>query len=163
MSNLKLQQLIELKEKYISMMKNDGKEIITQWLIQLSEFVPDIEAFTWTQYTPSFNDGDPCTFYRNSIYYFTFGMRDEWRSYESEAYKADLTLEELMDEDDGDYLSAYSTDSPFYGRKDIIDALSGNDELFEYVFGDGSRVIATPIREDNKVVGFEYAVSEYYY
>lgn len=159
MTNTKLEQLVELKEKYIAMMKNDGKEIITQWLLQLAEFIPDLEAFHWTQYTPYFNDGDACTFSVNDIYYFTYGMRNEWTTQESEAYKVALPVDELIHEDDGEYLSSYS--GVFEGKSELVNLLSDNDELFEHVFDDHSRIIATAVREDGKIVGFDYDVSEY--
>ena len=162
----KLEQLVELKEKYVAMMKNDGKEIITQWLLQLAEFIPDLEAFHWTQYTPYFNDGDACAFSVNSIYYFTYGMRNEWAAQESEAHKAALPVNELIYEDDGEYISSYS--EMFKGKSelvnllsDLVNLLSDNDELFEHAFDDHSRIIATAVREDGKIVGFDYDVSEY--
>lgn len=159
----KLEQLVKLKNQYIEMMKNDGKAIITEWLVQLAEYVPDLEFFTWTQDTPSLNDGDPCVFSTNGLYYFTHAMRDEYKQDDEDSYMAELSPAELANETDGMCATSYSKSNAFYDKKDFVKALDNNDELFEHVFGDNSRIVALPIRKDNKIVGFEYEVSDYGY
>lgn len=37
-------------------------------LAPVFETYPDVKNVTWTQYTPSFNDGDPCTFRSGHTY-----------------------------------------------------------------------------------------------
>jgi hypothetical protein len=46
-------------------MKDTLKEALAEGLAAFFAEHPDEKAVAWTQYTPSFNDGDPCTFQLN--------------------------------------------------------------------------------------------------
>lgn len=50
----------ELAEQVRKVFAAGAKEMFKQY--------PDLEYFAWTQYTPYFNDGDPCTFRTNTDY-----------------------------------------------------------------------------------------------
>lgn len=45
--------------------KDKSKEVFAQFFIDNPEF----RTIEWRQYTPSFNDGDPCEFTRGEVYY----------------------------------------------------------------------------------------------
>lgn len=45
---------------------NDG--IINELIKPLFDNLPDIKMVAWTQYTPYFNDGDPCEFHVGEVY-----------------------------------------------------------------------------------------------
>jgi hypothetical protein len=43
-------------------MTEDARVIFTNATKKIFEHYPDLESFGWRQYTPYFNDGDPCYF-----------------------------------------------------------------------------------------------------
>lgn len=59
-------RMAELKKRN----KNIGKEVFKDSCKSLFEQNPEIKSFEWRQYTPGWNDGDPCTFrgYSNDPY-----------------------------------------------------------------------------------------------
>lgn len=59
----------ELKEKIAALEKEAMEEyriLFVESSRELFEKYPYLERFSWTQYTPYFNDGDECTFGVNS-------------------------------------------------------------------------------------------------
>jgi hypothetical protein len=59
----------ELGEKLQGLTKEAFKELF--------EACPDIEAVRWRQYTPYFNDGDPCVFRLGDVFMKFVGDTDE--------------------------------------------------------------------------------------
>jgi hypothetical protein len=57
-----LKDILALKEKYKAKMREEGEGIVTGLLEDFLAETPEVEAVVWTQYTPHFNDGEPCTF-----------------------------------------------------------------------------------------------------
>lgn len=95
---------------------------------------PAITAIKWTQYTPYFNDGEPCEFSTNEPYACTkTGV--EWPKSDDDAEP----------EDDGElFQDAYDlSDGPTEeALRSIGRAFS--DEVFLAAFGDHAQIIATP-------------------
>ena len=62
-----IQKEIEKLEKQAS---KESQKLITKGFKEIFKKYPDLQSFSWTQYTPYFNDGDECTFSANteSIY-----------------------------------------------------------------------------------------------
>lgn len=61
---------------------NDCRPLIEQSVQQLFDAAPEIESVAWAQYTPHFNDGEPCTFSRHDVYFTLFDDNpDEEGSY----------------------------------------------------------------------------------
>jgi len=58
----KLDAINKLKEEYQQKMRNEGEDVVKSMLKEFFENNPLIEGVRWHQYTPGFNDGDPCTF-----------------------------------------------------------------------------------------------------
>ena len=60
---------IQEKEKQMKAIKADAlkqyKLLFQEASVQLFESQPDLQSFSWTQYTPYWNDGDVCTFGAN--------------------------------------------------------------------------------------------------
>lgn len=84
----------ELEEE----MKAAGEEALKDYFKEIFEQNPDLLAVRWHQYTPYFNDGDPCEFGVGEPYFRIAGFEDEndW---------------EYSDEDDDGeygYVSSYS-------------------------------------------------------
>lgn len=51
----------ELKANFAEALKAEAEVLFAKW--------PKLENFSWTQYTPYFNDGEPCEFSINSDYH----------------------------------------------------------------------------------------------
>lgn len=95
----------------------------------LQEFLaanPEIRAIQWRQYTPYFNDGEPCEFSVNDVEY-QFANKE----YEDE------------ENEDWEYVSWKPESAIEQAVKDIQDTLQLNEDILEAVFGDGVRVIVT--------------------
>lgn len=54
------------KKEMQNKLKEFGQETFKPFFLNLFEAHPEAQAVRWTQYTPSFNDGDPCVFQVNS-------------------------------------------------------------------------------------------------
>lgn len=101
---------------------------------------PSLQGFSWTQYTPYFNDGDPCLFSCHSdCPSVWFGEYDEGAAYE------------------GDYETGnpdFTPEQDAAGRA-VVDALCAiDDDLYQDAFGDGVRVKVT--REGIEVERFDH-------
>ena len=64
MSNDKdlMTQLQDLQVEYEKKAKQIGKPAFVELAGECFDACPTLEVIHWTQYTPGFNDGDPCTF-----------------------------------------------------------------------------------------------------
>jgi len=69
----------------------ESEKLISKGFKEIFKKHPDLQSFSWTQYTPYFNDGDECTFSANteSIY-----INDEEE--EDSVYGAEQFLEKLL-------------------------------------------------------------------
>lgn len=58
-----------MKAEYEEKLKTDGLAAMKTAFIDFFNEHPDIHALSWRQYTPYFNDGDPCVFGVREPYY----------------------------------------------------------------------------------------------
>lgn len=85
MSNLN--KLIESFEATKQKFQTEATELLKEEFKSFFKDVPEIKVIKWTQYTPYFNDGDPCEFSVNEP---TFSNADDadlvsaWGEYEGE-------------------------------------------------------------------------------
>jgi len=95
---------------------------------------PDILEIRWTQYTPSFNDGDPCEFGVHDYYVKLASLcTDENR---------DNELEEYPDDDDR-YASSYGIEVVTM-KSDVKSLFSiPGEDAYESAFGDHAEIVAT--------------------
>ncbi len=140
------------------------------------EFYKGVKAATWHQYTPYFNDGEPCEF---NVYDLSVTNHEEvaenWLNGDFyEDRRVELTEEQYKEETEGSrwYTGCYEEDGKFYkryeeGTYDYIPGVSHPDgitdvdipiHLLEFEdalrakFGDHTQVVVTPTR----VVQFDY-------
>jgi hypothetical protein len=94
---------------------------------------PSVTAIGWTQYTPHFNDGEPCEFSVHDFYATT-----------KEGVDFEAVSSLYDDEDEHGFADSYSIKDK--GIKAAVARLerSKDDDLFESAFGDHAMVIATP-------------------
>jgi hypothetical protein len=76
-----------------------SEEVFIQMADKFFELFPDAQAFVWTQYTPYFNDGDPCVFDVNGPTAVFFGD-SEPSSFPENIYEPD-------EEEDSGWVSDY--------------------------------------------------------
>ena len=67
----KFEQIAAKRDEYKAMVKTMGKEAVSEALKSLFEDHPSLTAVSWTQYTPYFNDGEPCEFGVHSLSFRT--------------------------------------------------------------------------------------------
>lgn len=121
-TDMALKTFLEAKKAYKKALKDATGEVQKT----LQALIPPGYALYWTQGTPSFNDGDPCTFSQGDAYYVKLPddlteLSDLGHGYEPE--------EAVVDEDwPGDLSTAWREMS---------------DDLAEAAFGDNVRVILT--------------------
>jgi hypothetical protein len=64
-----LNQTIETKlEEVNRLIQEEGKKVLGEAFKEFFAANPAVKAIKWTQYTPYFNDGDPCEFSSNASY-----------------------------------------------------------------------------------------------
>lgn len=121
----------QMKADYLDAVKQQGAEPLKGALKEYFAKHTAIKAVGWCQYTPHFNDGDPCEFGLHSIYYSTKEVSAE-------------QAEEL----DGRFDDAEGWK---YGSGGVIPVTAGADfkelideDVFELAFGDHAYVIVTP-------------------
>jgi hypothetical protein len=57
-----LEDLRKMKTAYQEALKASAKDALREHFAALFAAHPDVAGIRWTQYTPHFNDGEPCTF-----------------------------------------------------------------------------------------------------
>lgn len=117
-----------LQDEVGKALQEHGKVALTEELRSLLCMHPGLHL-KWNQYTPSFNDGDPCVFQLGGIYLY---LRDE--------------VGEQLDEFDVRH-SIGQSDAPSWVTSAlskkftaVTGLLEGNDELLQTLFGDGVEV-----------------------
>ena len=144
MSDIKnLSQLFELREEYKKKVKIHGEDLLKSDFRDFFDSTPEVESVQWTQYTPGFNDGDPCVFGLGAFLY---------RSKNT----ATKVKEKPEDFEDGDY--GHEGYDSLYWRgddqenvceqtkinlKNLETLIHKAQDVLEMIFGDGVQVTAT--------------------
>lgn len=111
-----LDELLATQEAYYTSLKKTGEAAMKEAFKEVFDKHPSIESIYWTQYTPYFNDGDPC--------YFRMG---------------EYEVEYLEDEED----EAIKNDDQNKVIDDINAIFDAGDDIFEAIFGDHKRITVT--------------------
>lgn len=128
-----IDKIREMKAAYTAKIEAEGKDALREEFAAFFAANPNVTAIRWRQYTPHFNDGDPCV--------FRLG----------EFYIKDSTVP--IADDDGDYEDGFGyVEGPTGDALSTFEHAVSEKDVFLSVFGDHVRVTATPS-------GFE--VSEY--
>lgn len=106
---------------------------------------PELEAISWTQYTPGFNDGDPCYFQLGEIYVAFKGLNAEDEKNE-ESWNA--RLEEVFGSTD----YGYDTEAYVEGRELYLWGAYCKNEAFNKAFND----LETELRNAKKLLESEF-------
>lgn len=110
--------------------REQAKAILAPGLKEFMEAHPSVKAIGWTQYTPHFNDGDPCTFGVHGLHASASDERDD--DFYGEGWH------ELY----GKTAEGFSNES-WAALHELEKALTGAEPELEAAFGDHVRVIVT--------------------
>lgn len=154
-----MSKIKELKAKYKAIkdeMEKSGKSALKEAFSEFFEKHPEIKGIVWAQYTPYFNDGDACTFSVGDPQFkydpkkvkdMDQSTKDDFFKYTSEEDYAEDPFADL-------YEQCYLSTVKYKKKKtkeeqalvddaqEVLEAFS-LDEIFESVFGDHVKVIAT--------------------
>ncbi len=105
-------------------LKNDAQRLLLEYF--KDKLPASVNAVRWTQYSPHFNDGDPCTFGVYDPYFDVEGVDDD-----SEGWYGD---------GDGFYSIAWNNND-YNDIKEFEKLFSSiPNEVYEYAFGDGYQI-----------------------
>jgi hypothetical protein len=130
----KLDDIRKLNAEYKAAIQDHGAKVLKDMFADFFAENPGIIALRWEQYTPYFNDGEPCEF---DVYGFYF---------------LDTSASADKDGDeDGAFVDAYTarhdSDPKQAARGATVEAFESrvkDEDVFRFVFGDHVRVTATP-------------------
>lgn len=151
-----LEKLVEVKEKYQKQMEKEGKKAVVAGAKALFAECPNLQAVRWTQYTPHFNDGEPCEF---DVHEPSFGFATEEEAKKLAEY-VDHDGDEEDEEEEGESSPGlFWADSwCIKGRgtapmKEFSKAICGLEDALEAAFGDGVEIV---LHRDGSVDVQEY-------
>lgn len=139
-------ELTALKEAYDKKLEEEGEAALKEAFKELFDKHPRLASVEWVQYTPYFNDGDPCYF---SVHDFDATLQVPEGSEEDEDEDEDSEDDELYDDSysygDKLYTMSKSEDEEVKKIAEDVGELNSNipDDVLEHVFGDHARIIAT--------------------
>lgn len=163
----------KLKIKIKETALNQFKPAIKEAIIQLRELVPELIKIEWTQYTPYFNDGEPCEFSVNEPYFYLSGLV-------SEEEKREMDDEGLHPEEREDCIEFYSYRSQWkydpsskWGAHKLINEgklsleaakamanfstkLLASEALLKVVFGDHTKVLIDVLTGDIESESYDH-------
>lgn len=118
-------------KQFKDFMTEKGNHIFTEIFKEIFEKYPDIDSFSWTQYTPYFNDGDECIFSINSV--DTINGYDEYNDEDEQQGVGKNYFEYVNDKRDPENVRTIND------IDHIIQAIPA--ELLRNMFGDHCRVV----------------------
>lgn len=116
-----LDRFVKQKREYDEAIRRDGEKAFKEFLKEWFEKNPEVYGVKWRQYTPYFNDGEPCE----------FGV------YEVYSYKTKEAFESGDDPYDCDGAEEV------YGKGTLEETLGNIEDILEAAFGDHVEVSAT--------------------
>lgn len=93
-----LENLVKVSNELMKKMEEDGQKALVAGFKGVFEAHPEMISFSWTQYTPYFNDGEACYFSVHEPYEFTFQGKDGPEEYERYGQKKNKEWEKIVKE-----------------------------------------------------------------
>jgi hypothetical protein len=78
----KLNDIQKQIEKLEKQAQKESSKLISKGFKDIFKKYPDLKSFSWTQYTPYFNDGDECVFSAHTDYISINGSEQDESTYE---------------------------------------------------------------------------------
>jgi hypothetical protein len=135
-----LESLAAMKAEYQKRVKEEGEAALKDHFKKFFAETPGLVAVRWRQYTPYFNDGDPCEFSIHGVY-----------------GKVGTTKEDSGDYDDGfesDYSLKKTHPAEAKALGELEALLSGMEDVLQAVLGDHSMITITP--DNVEIVEYEH-------
>jgi hypothetical protein len=123
-----------LKKQYEDNLQKDGKTALQQVFKDLFAAHPNLKSVVWTQYTPYFNDGDPC-YFRVREFDVNYALTEEDDPNVSDYNHGDSLYSLRESEDEAAQAAAEAV-------CDLEDEIP--QDILEATFGDHCKVVATP-------------------
>lgn len=126
-----LKDLAKTRQEYFDKAKAAGKEAVLEAAKDVFAAHPQVKRLSWTQYTPYFNDGEPCEFDVHDVY----------------ANGAEV-VDERWDEDSETNLSVYDYSTGYGAKAKVLlpavvefdKLIHANQELMQ-MLGEGKVVV----------------------
>lgn len=132
-------QDIANKQKEINIfIEEHGKQALSDSLKEFLEKYTDVKCIKWKQYSPHFNDGEPCTFSVHDPELF-FNKNDEEDEYEGSYCSWRLGYCKKENKKN----SSKITDEMIKDFENLSKLICENESVCESVFGDGYEITAT--------------------
>jgi hypothetical protein len=146
----RLANIDKIREDLKKAEKSASKDIMNL-LKELMVNNPLIAGIRWTQYTPHFNDGEPCEFSINDPEFkFNLGapikLEDEEDVYNNEGWYDDYNIDDDFFEKRSDIMNHKEIIACKKGLKDIqtvFEKLRGMEDTMESMFGDHMQITVT--------------------
>ena len=154
----KFDNMIAEQKKIKMQFQDDGTKLIREAFKEFFDVNPGITAVIWSQYTPYFNDGEPCVFRRQDPS-FTNASEDEmknvttWGEYDGEdksVWACEGSISRVLSghhewhkELAEQILNAGGVDVASCEVIENVFASSEMEDIFETLFGDHVKVTAT--------------------
>jgi len=134
----KLDEIRAMREEYKKRLETESQAILAEAFKEVFDAHPEIKAIGWTQYTPYYNDGNPCVF---GVGDFSYSEEDVDPSKPGSLYEEPWS--ESYGRDKGQLAAA-------------VNGLARElpDDVMNAAFGDHVRVIAT--REGFHTTGYSH-------
>ena len=116
-------ELKQIKAEYDRKLQHEGKAAVKDAFKDLFDKYPEVRSVVWSQYTPYFNDGEPCYF---SVHEFDVNLGTD------DSIKADVEarkVEMKAAADQGDYKKAQQLKNQV---DQLMDRLGGSDDDYSY-------------------------------
>jgi hypothetical protein len=145
---MNIEALIAKKKAVDEELKKLGQDAFKDWFKEIFRDYPSIKAIIWTQYTPYFNDGDPCTFSVHDPEFLieSDGSEDNYSEYFYD-YDEDEDWGYGIPTKGGMWVNSWSRSAPLTVKK-LAETWGGYmrdaEEAFLYAFGDHAKIIVTP-------------------
>lgn len=132
-------EMAELKANY----QKRGQEIFKLAFKEFFEANPEVNVVGWRQYTPYFNDGEPCEFNCYASYAFVSNAKD-YTAISYGEYEGEEENIWIDDDDYGDHNEELIPESVVENAEALRGLLSKiDDDVFLDMFGDHVQVFAT--------------------
>lgn len=130
----KLEALSAELEEQKRLINEQFKERLRPIFNEFLDSHPELKSFAWTQYTPYFNDGEPCTFSVNDIYSEDVELTDENDRYVEYIWSGSSEGQRSL------YVKYTSLREDL---KRLERILMHNEDILQSVFGDHAKITVT--------------------
>lgn len=131
----KLDFIQKLKETYKKELEKNTRDILREAAIWVMEKHPELPYICWMQFTPNYNDGEPCEFSLTETQYYSYREDEDFDEEECEKINALITKETLKSLRDFDGILDQLIDGleeTFGGDQKIKIYKDGTIEVFSY-------------------------------